>query len=342
MALGELLRAVRERAPWNAAGRPMMKSAGYEIVRGADATIAMALGAASDPVRESRLEWHLREHALAGEKLVRVVSLQPGERDSLRRWIVGKRRTSGPLSDAFPGIAQEQDVQGAYLQTPASVGHADVEVGDAAMYTAVRTYRKRIQLNLNALQAGVNQGYEEVFATKRVYWQSLDSIWLAPGHDFAFLIADLPEKVPSGFASESQAFLLQQLRQQLGRAISPVNLWSAVEGLYLDPAGRLVDHGFVNNAEAVKLHTARRGGRSLRTDPYDQAGAAAVGQDLLTYRVAVAWDRTGSQASSNAPEVSLPGSARSLATSSLTHMVVRNCLGSRDLAAVVSKVLSHI
>lgn len=337
-----LLRAVANRMPWQAAGRILLKAASFDITRGAESTLRAALASPADATRDARLAALLQDHSIAGEKLIRIVKLTSTERSKLLAWIRGKRRTQHSLSDAFPGVASDNDVRASALQVPLSLGHVVLEHGEAAMFTAVRSYLDRVELNVGSLKAGINDGYEELFATKRVYTQTFEGIWLAPTLDYAFLIADLPVRAPSGFAKESQVFLEVQLRQQLGRPVQCLNLWDAIEGLYQSQEGRLVDHGFVNNADAVKTHTARRGGRSLRTDPYDLAGAAAVGDDLLTFKVAVAWPRDGATGSTGHPEVLLPGTARLLHKSSLDHFIVRNCLSSRDLAFVVSRVLANL
>lgn len=342
MTREDLLRAVSVRMPWQAAGRPIIRAAGFDVRRGAESTLKDALAATPDPTRDTKLRHLLQEHSIAGEKLIRIVEVTKAERRQLLSWIQAKRRSSHPLTDVFPGVAPEQHVVASYLHAPISLGHVALDRGNAAMYTAVRSYLERVEISVNDLKAGSNHGYEELYATRRLFVQTFEAIWLAPALDHAFLIADLPVKAPSGFASESQLFLEAELRRQLGRSVKPKNLWKAVEGLYRANDGRLVDHGFVNNTEAVKSHTARRGGRSLWADPYDRAGAAAVGDDLLTFKVAVAWPRSGHKPSLADPEVLLPGTARSLHACTLDHFVVRNCLNSRDLASVVSKILAQL
>lgn len=342
MSINTVLRALGKRAPWLAVGRPILKSAGFETTRGAQPTIDGALQAVKDQVRNAKLSGLMEEHAVAGEKLVRLIAVSNAERAQVAAWIQAKRRHANVLSDAFPGIANDNQLPQFTAASPTSLGTVQLAQGSAAVFTAVRSYQDRVEIPVNQLKAGANDGYEHLYATKTVYWQTFDSICLIPGLNFVALVADLPLKVPSGFAKASQQFLEAQVRQLLGRPVQSVNLWKAVAGLYDAKDGRLVDHGFVNNADAVKSHTARRGGGNLRNDPYDVAGAAAVGNALQTYRVAITWETGRDGGIGSKPELILPGNARHLHSAVLDHFIIRNGISSRDLSFVTSKVLAHI
>lgn len=342
MALRVLLAGLEKRAPWLGAGRLMLKHVGFTTHRGYKLTIEAALEEVRDETREQHLAKLMTEHAVAGEKLVQIVKLEQGERAGVLAWIRAKRKTANVLTEPFPSIAAESELRAFSLSEPTSLGSISLEDGSAAGYTAVRSYLDRIEIPVANLRAGLNDGFEHVYAVKRVFRQTIDAIWLPAGRDFVCLIADLPLGVPSGFARDSQDYLMAQLRRHLGRALVPINLWPAIDGLYKSAEGRLVDHGFVNNEDAVKSHTARRGGRSLRDDPYDRAGAQAVGEALLTYKVAVAWARPINGATKAQPEVILPGTAQMLSSRKLTHFIARNCISSRDLSAVTSRIIQHI
>jgi len=343
MNLSYVLRAVAKRAPWLAVGLPILKAAGFETTRGSQPTIDGALQSARDAVRDAKLGSLMEEHAVAGEKLVRLIEVSAAERKKLAAWIEGKRRHPNVLSDAFPGIAPDAQLPQFMAANPTSLGMLQLSRAAAATFTAVRSYQDRVEISVNQLVAGANDGYERLYATKLAHWQTFDSVCLIPGLDYAVLTADLPAKVPSGFAKASQQYLEAQVRIVLGRPVKSVNLWKAVAGLYKARDGRLVDHGFVNNSDAVKQHTARRGGGNLRDDPYDVAGAAAVGNNLLTYRGAISWDdRKVDGGMASKPELILPGTARHLHTGVLDHFIIRNSINSRDLEFVTSKVLAHI
>lgn len=342
MALEKILRALGKRAPWLAVARPILKVAGFETTRGSQPSIDDALQAATDTVRNAKLRGLMSEHALAGEKLVRLVSVSTAERAQILAWVQAKRRHSNVLSDPFPGLAEDSQLPQFTAAAPTSLGYIQIGNASAAGYTAVRSYQAKVELNISDLVPSANDGYEHVFATKTVFWQTFDAVVVLPGRDYIALVTDLPRGIPEGFAKASQQFLESQLRNILARPVSAVNIWKAIAGLYSSNEGRLVDHGFVNNADAVKSHTARRGSGDLRSDPYDVAGAAAVGSDLATYRVAIAWDRQTTGGTSSTPELQLPGSARDLHACKLDHFIIRNSLNFSDLDFVVSKILVHI
>lgn len=343
MDLRHLLNGLKVRAPWLAAGRVILLGSGFVIHRGYDETIQGALREPPDVERAGKLENALREHLVAGEKLVRVVRLQPGERALLADWIKGKRKGGTALSDAFPGVASEANIVAAANAQPSSVGNLDLEVGVAALFTGARSYLDRVVIPPSKLKAGEADGYEKIYALRRVFVQTYDAIWLPDGTDVACLVTDLPLQAPSGFAKESQSILEVQLRRVLNRSIQSINMWPAVDGLYRAGEGRLVDYGFVNNSDAVKHHTSRRGGQSLRDDIYDKAGAAAVGDDLLLFKIAIAWPRGGKAPAKAQPELLLPGKAALLqvANARLDHAIVRNCLNTRDLSFVLSRLMPH-
>jgi hypothetical protein len=343
MSRSLILRAVAKRAPWLAVGLPILKAAGFETTRGQQPTIDAALQSARDAVLDGKLGALMEEHAVAGEKLVRLIEVNAAERARIAAWIQAKRRHANDLSDAFPGIAPDAQLPQFTATSPTSLGMLQLSHATAAAFTAVRSYQDRVEISVNQLVAGANDGYERLYATKLAHWQTFDSVCLIPGLNYVVLATDLPQKVPSGFAKASQQYLEAQVRIVLGRPVHSVNLWKAVAGLYKAHEGRLVDHGFVNNSDAVKQHTARRGGGNLRDDPYDVAGAAAVGNDLLTFRGAISWeDRKPDGGIVSKPELILPGTARHLGNGVLDHFIIRNSINSRDLEFVTSKVLAHI
>jgi hypothetical protein len=343
MNLADLLNGVRVRAPWQAAGRPMLAAAGFNIHRGYDETIQGALQEAKEDGREDQLTAALKEHLVAGEKLVRIAKLRRDEAAKIRQWISGKRRTSNTLTDAFPGVASNAEVR-AHMSSPLfSVGALELEKGTAALFTASRWYLDRVEIPVASLKASAAEGFEKLIGVQRIFRQTYDAIWMPESGNYACVCTDFPQGAPRKFADTSQAALITHLRTELGRAAEFYNLWPAVDGLYEAPDGKLVDYGFVVAGQSVNHHKARRRADCLRTAVYDAAGAAAVGDDLLLFKVAMQWTlKRGKTLIS--PELLLPGTAADLNKPNAvnTDAVIRNCLTSRDLDFVVSKLLPHI
>jgi hypothetical protein len=345
MNLKELLEALQSRAPWLRAGRLILLGAGFDAHRGYDKTINAALGEPADAERTERLKVALTEHALVGEKVLRIVRLKSGERSVLSDWIGAKRRVSGSLPNAFPALASRSAIRGAVGGGTSSLGNFEFLSGAAAMYTSGRSFTERVELAPSRLTGSVDGDIERLIAVTKRYVQTFDALWLPAQGNFVCLLTDQPDGAPFEFSTASQQGLMTALRKALARDCETVNLWPAIGGLYETKDGsQLVDYGFVTDDESVKHHKARRGTKCLRDGTYDKAGAAAVGDDLLLFKIAEVWARKSENGQVTRPEVTLPGTARMLyaAPSVLDHAIVRNCLTSRDMDFVVGKLLAHL
>jgi hypothetical protein len=345
MNLKDLLETLQSRAPWLRAGRLILLGAGFDAHRGYEKTIDAALTQRADADRTERLKVALTEHALVGEKVLRIVRLKSGERTALSDWIGAKRRVSGPLPDAFPALANRNAIRSAEGGNSSSLGNFEFLSGAAAMYTSGRSFTERVEIAPSRLTGSVDGDIEKLIAVTKRYVQTFDALWLPAQGNFVCLLTDQPDGAPFEFSAGSQHGLMTALRRALGRDCEAVNLWPAIDGLYHTKDGsKLVDYGFVTDDESVKHHKARRGTKCLRDGTYDKAGAAAVGDDLLLFKISEAWARQNENGQVTRPELTLPGTARMLyaAPSVLDHAIVRNCLTSRDMDFVVGKLLTHL
>ena len=343
MELADLLNGLR-RAPWLSAGRPILLNAGFTIHRGFDNTVRQALTERADPTREKRLKKALTEHLVAGEKMIRLVKLEAGERVQLDDWVKGKRQTSNPLTDAFPGVASKADIVTHKDLAPSSAGSIELKNGCAALYTASRWYLDRVELPTSKLKAGAAEGFEKLIGIQRVFLQTYEAIWVPAKGNFVCVATDLPRGVPKQFAEASQVALQAQIRQQLGRQLSYFNFWPAIDGLYEANDGKLVDYGFTVAGKQVNHHKARRSSECLRKAVYDKAGAAAVGDDLELFKVAMRWEVKQDDDLNSEPEVLLPGTAADMGKlkPTIDYAVLRDGLNSRDLDFVTSKLALHM
>ncbi|WP_407353489.1 hypothetical protein [Luteimonas sp. R10] len=318
--------------------------AGFAIARGYKNTIHGALREDENNDRLAKLHDLLVEHLVAGEKMIQFVKLERGEHAKLRTWITGKRKTSNPLTDAFPGVAPVAEIVTCRHQAPSSVGTVDLSSGHAALYTASRSYVERVELPASKLKADAAAGYERLVGYRRVYVQTYEAVWLPPEGNFVCLAIDSPVGVPIQFADASLAALSHQVRSQLGRSLSFYNLWPAVEGLYRSSEGKLVDYGFSVGGRSVNHHKARRRTECLRKAVYDSAGAAAVGDDLQLFKVAIQWALRQTSSLKSEPELLIPGVAADLnrPMATVNHAFLRNSLSSRDLQFISSKLITHM
>lgn len=344
MELLDALNGVRVRAPWISAGRPMLLGAGFNIGRGYEKTIAAALQEPPNVERLDRLIVALTEHLISGEKLLQLVKLKSGEKKQIATWVQGKRRYSNALTDAFPGVAAKADVLQYHGGAPFSVGTVEPESGSAAIFTAVRSYVDSVEVPSSRLRPGVADDFERIVGYQRVFVQTYEAVWVPEHGDYVCLAVDLPRGVPKQFADASIAALQYQVSQQLGRQLEYSNFWPAVDGLYKAKGGRLVDYGFSVSGQSVNHHKARRRTECLRKAVYDAAGAAAVGDDLELFRVAMRWSLKRPDGSRSEPELLVPGMAADLnkAMPQINYVILRDSLTSRDLNFVLSKLIPHL
>jgi len=349
MELSDLTRGIN-RAPWNSVARHILNRAGYDTTRGYKKTVDAVLAEQLDPIKVSAFAKGLGENLVAGEKLIQFVKVTPQERTSLEAWIRSKRTYGNVLTDACPGIADENTVIPFRVLDPTSAGFLELEDGVAALFTSVRTYMKSEPVPASSLKASAAAGFERLIGYRRIHIQCYDAIWLpSRSRNYVVLAIDLPDNVPKlPFTASATTFLMHALRQQLGRPLQVANFWHAIDGLYTGVDGKLVDYGFSAGGQSVNHHKARRRtSECLRKVIYDEAGAAAVkasGKDLELFKAAMQWSFRHSDGILTSPEVMIPGVAADLnkAMPKVDHCIVRDCLGSGDLSLVVSKLEPHI
>lgn len=341
MDLRHYLNGVQVRAPFQAVGRPLFRHVGCAIHVGYENSIRAALAGESPEADWGELIRLLVEHTASGEKLVKAVLLTAAQKIAVRDWIQQRTSTGGPLVDAYPGVAPQADLVTNRQSDPGAVGWVELVGGVATLYTSSRMYLRRVELAQSSLKDGTADGFEVVYAMKREFVQTYDALYLPTDGDWVLICTDYPRGVPGNFSAPSQASIAYELRKVLGGSISYVNFWPAVEGLYKSTEGKLVDYGFVVEGKAVNHHAARRISESLRDAKYDKAGAREVGDDLDVFKVSIQWQFAHPGQPKTAPELTLPGTAFHLATGKvpvLDHVIVRNCLTSSDMSAVMSKV----
>jgi|GEM_PF-767429 len=338
-----------ERAPWRAVAKHILARADYDTSQGYDKTVKAILKQPLDPVKVAALEAGLAEHLVVGEKYVQFIRLNPGERATVDAWIRGKRRYKNVLTDAFPGIASEAQITPLRHQDPTSAGYVDLEFGVGALFTSARSYVKSVPLLPSELKPHLAAGFERVIGYKNIVVQTYDAVWLPPKGDYLVLAADFPADGPKqNFPMHGAAFLTAAVRQMLGRPVQKANFWHAIDGLYLGHDGKLVDYGFSAGGQSVNNHKARRrNSLCLRKAVYDAAGAAAVqasGKTLELFKLAMQWTVKHADGVFTDPEVLIPGAAKDLnkAGPVVDHCIVRDCLTTRDLSLLVSKLQPHI
>ncbi|MEN5041139.1 hypothetical protein ABE424_13180 [Stenotrophomonas sp. TWI1149] len=338
-----------ERAPWRAVAKHIFARADYDTSQGYEKTVSAILKQKIDVVKVEALEKALIEHLVAGEKYIQIIKLHPGERKNVEAWIRGKRRHKNVLTEAFPGVGTEAEITPFRHQEPTSAGYVELESGIGALYTAARGYVKSVPVPASDLKPAAAAGFERIVGFKNVVIQAYDAVWLPNVGDYIVLAVDFPSEGPrQNFPKDGAAFLTATVRQMLARPVQKANFWHAIEGLYQAVDGKLVDYGFSAGGQSVNHHRARRRtSLCLRKAIYDAAGAAAVkasGKSLELFKVAMQWSVKHPDGIFTDPEALIPGVAKDLnkGVAVIDHCIVRDCLTTRDLALLVSKLQPHI
>lgn len=344
MSLISLLKGLGERAPWQSAARPILLATGFDIRKGLPKTLEAAERLKDTADQEAELSRFLIEHAVAGEKLIQLVKVSEQERKDVAKWVAARRRSSHDLGAIFPGILEADDAEDFFDVAPVPCGNVDLEQGSAAFYSAVRAHHERVTVPQSLLKPGVTQSYQKIIGIKRTLRQTHEAIWVPPTGKVIGVAVDLPRGYPKAFADLSLEFLRGRLRKSLGRPLEFYNLWHAVDGLYAQKGdGKLVDYGFSVGGRSVNHHKLRRNGECLRVAVYDAAGAAAVGNDLQLFKIALRWQVQHRDGSVSEPELLLPGTAIHLnqANAVIDQFILRDARTSFDLNFVINKLLPH-
>lgn len=344
MALAQLLETLATRAPWLSVGRPILMRVGFAIHRGYEETIKSALLEPQDADREALLRSALVEYAVSGQKSVRAFDLGPKDRGKILSWMQGSRRHTSELTRGFPLRVSSSDLIEHHALGPQSLGKIDVKCGLAVAFSSSKSFLERVKVPLTSLKDSAREGFEELYGIQRVFVQCIDVIWASETSPYVYCLADLPDRAPALLPELAHRDLQGKLGRVLGQKPEPENLWPCIDRLYESKEGILLTHGFVNTKDAVKLHTSRKGGQSLWDDEYDKAGAVAVGDDLVTYRIGVGWRRESGVGKKAMPELELPGTASMLGDVKpmLDAAIVNSCLDTADLSFVLDRLESHM
>jgi len=343
--LANLLEVLRSRAPWRTVAAPLLKSVGFTVKRGVEDTIEEILADEGSAARLNELRNAMAEHLVAGEKLLRVYEADGKKRERLIAWSTKKQRGSSPLVESYLGVPDSSVLAEQEDQAPQFIATREADDGIAAIFTASRSYTRRVPLAPADLRPTLDVSvFEKIYGVTKVRAQTYDVLWIPYEEDYIYIACDSPEEAPVEFGELSALAIQAMVIRALSDRVTPANLWPSIEGLYQTPSGSCVELGFLTDTDSVKMHKSRKRGKCLRKDKYHIGGASVVGANLHPYRVAMRWKHRLSEELVTAPEVQLPGTARAAfkPNPELNHAFVRNCLNIRDLRFVLSKIVAHI
>ena len=338
-----MLDALRARLPWRNTAYPMLRRCGLYAHRGWEDTINAFETEKLSASQVSALRSALEEHLIVGEKCVRIYKVGSANAQKLRAIARSSAVKQTDLTKSFPYVLPEKKLRELGGEQPTFTRHIERPEGEAALFSGSRAYLEHVKLNVASLKAAVvgDDEYTSLSATRERQLQTYDSIWMPFDSEFICINVDFPATVQSDFYQPSFDRLESWTRKVIGDDLVLCNLWQSIEDLYSNGGGKLVELGFVTDEEGVKHHRSR-GGKCLRRDLYHRKGAAAVGDALDPYRIAIKWRIKQGEAVVSNPELFLPGTARMLFKPQLSEAVLRNAYRTKDMEFVLNKLAGSL
>ncbi len=343
MSITSTILGMSKRIPWSV-GSLILYSMGLPRGRGWEKTIE----AYEEPTKRASkaaddLENALTEHALAGEKLVRLYDLEPTEIAALREAL--KTHVSEvPLELSQLILDTNSDVASA---APLLVGVVVVPGGIAAVYSSIRTMPEREALSMDETIGETRDDVESVFAMVNVPYRAFDVVFLPAWGTRAELRMDFPISAPQ----ESIALAVNQVEVAFAEDVgfealsSPTNLFPLIDKMYQDTAeGIVVELHFNTTAGSTHSARTRRRSANLRTDPYHNAGVKGLTAPIQPFSVTIRWQLPVDAKRNALPELTLhSGSAeREKANPFLGTFVVRRCSSISDFDHVRDRIHHHL
>jgi hypothetical protein len=333
-----LIKGLSDRVPWLAVGKPLLQALDIESSRGWKLSLQNAAARKEWSSVQTSLREALVDHIIAGEKAIQLIRIDRAERQQIAKAVKKLAVENTKLTASYPEPGDSSSFN-TNTDTPQLAALVDVPAGLGAVYTAVRKYDQRIELDLTALVKEQRDDYERVFGLRAIKRQTFDTLWLPDGLDYLVLAADHPTDSPRDFSASALTFLRRTAAKLIGEARPPLNLFKAIDQLYKTGGGRVVELGFATDGASTKREKMRQAQRCLRKDLFHQGGSVAVAGNVTPYHISVNWSSVNGKVHTR-PELTLHGSAFLLhrANPVLDICFIRNGLGTKDLALGCKKL----
>lgn len=291
----------------------------------------------------------LRQHVLAGEKLVCFYDVSSTERGQL---IAALKKSIVPVSVAankFPLMMTDAEMRSepdGFSLVAIDEDHGNFYV----VFSSVRVTSVRERLStVNWPQSVVAQldDFEEVVGVRNVRFHAFDVVVVPKINQPLEVRIDYP------FGTQIEAAQIAQtlVRRAFEGLVAiqpfgvPVNLYPAISSMYGDDKeGIVVELAFSTTTGSLKHEKMRRRSADLRQEIYHRAGRQALTSPIEPYRVSIVWSLPVDKKRSSNPELSLNGSNRTSASVNpqMFNVIIRKCVGLSDYEHVRSRIAAHI
>jgi hypothetical protein len=344
MSLERTISDLARRVPWDVA-QIIFARAALEKGHGWERTQHRYKSVKGTQPQQAALTDALKEHLLAGEKLVRFYAPSVTDMKALRSAVATLPQASNDFSKAYPNLATQAQIDANFPQKHSLIAVEKRASGTALVFSSTRAIRLREEINTAALQGAAAQAlarYDEVVAYTKVRFQAVDVVWIPDRGRFVDVRIDCPKGMGLDVGAWVQNQLHAIMHQLIGadRLGPPLNLFPLIQQLYgTANEGIVVELAFGTTTASLKHERMRRAGACLRTETYHVGGKAALQTDIEPYRLAVRWLRRQGNAFSR-PEIGLYGTSKSAhgVAPSLTEATIRHCVDTDDFDHVRMRV----
>lgn len=299
---------------------------------------------------ETELERAYREHVLCGEKSLRLYRAEPAVLAAARNALAQLTPRASAAASQYPLLLSDEQIQEASEGVPELVAVVPHETGLAAVFSCIRSFEIRENLEPTALPREVASAlgsFSKLIRVRVQRAQTFDVVWLPHHGNFVDVRIDMPFSV----SAEAAGTQHEQIRRIANALIQtellqePLNLFPAIDRIYRTPnEGSVVEMAFTTTTASVKYEKMRRRHLCLREEIYHRAGTTALNGEIEPFRLAVEWALDKGSNITSRPELNLYGrSSTLLARVQFLHeAVIRSCMDVADFEHIRDRIIAYV
>ncbi|GAM99145.1 hypothetical protein U91I_02786 [alpha proteobacterium U9-1i] len=297
----------------------------------------------------AKLKTALDDHILYGEKLVRFYELTESEAAVLRKRIQSEEITSGLISDRFPLLLPQNELEKHEFLDPVPVGRIIRDEDTALVFGAARRTTFRVPLDIEFVPVEARDyfsGYSELVGIRDVRLQTLDVISVHTTKPVVEVRCDFPEGMTGEALAVSIAHAHNFISETIGEERDALNLFEAMGKMFrAKDEGTVVEAAFTTQTASIKHERMRRRRYSLREEPYHMAGREAVQDALEVFKLAIRWDVEVQEGLVTIPEAFFSSTVKMLSGKTppvLYDVTISGCLSKVDFEYARSRILAYV
>jgi hypothetical protein len=292
----------------------------------------------------------LKEHAISGEKSVRLARVLPEYIEAFNIYVLGVLdgldfQDGQWLFEREPSLGVEE--------TPEVVHSMAMDRGLVWVFNSTRETTSKEEIPSSAVSSDykVNCAQsEKFFVIKKIIQRCHDVIFYDPESGVIEFRIDNPLGFSTNERTEAfhmlevafRAHCMERLGQQIN--FKTYELFPTIDALYQMPAGdgRVVELSFTTDEGGIKNSKKRFNDGCILEEEFHKSGCAGINDQLTPYKIARVWPFKSAMFNSE-PELMLPGSLRMVSQSTaggliLGEFLVTKSVGHNDFKMITDKL----